>query len=747
MDPLNSMTTEIPEIEESRRSDSPDNHFAQCFGKQTMGFGKQGLRPGRQQTNRQQTNRQQTNRQQKWGLPSMRQLITGVALASLCVSAAAANPPAPSLKPAPALESTWIANADFSLLSRALDAADDDEWAQVRSLLSRISDPAAQTLVRWRLATNGNAGLGFTDLMAAAEEFRGWPDNDKIYEQLEQTITRSNMTADERIAWLLAQGPRTGDGILALADAYDSQGKRDEMLATVRDAYRTRPMSSTAVSIITSRYGSNFTPEDHYARADMFLWRGDTASANALASRLSSDRKAIVAARVALMKNAKNIDKLVNAVPAAYADDAGLLYERARWNERRGRTSEELNLLLRIKGETAPAVGREDIWGEKQSVMRRMLRERNYVTAYQLAAGHGLTTGEAFRDAEWMAGWLALTKLGDALKAENHFRVFAAGVATPISISRAQYWLGEALKSQGRLQESAAAYEAAAAYPYVFYGQLAAEKARDTKPELGTLNFTTPTPPTDEERAAFARQPAVRAAILLAETGRFGSFERFSFALDDILTTPAEHQMLFDIAAGYLEMRAAIRGAKAGLGRGLVAPDAVFPVLQLPTSPRSGSAEPAMVLALSRQESEFNHRAISSADARGLMQMIPRYAQAEARMVGMPFRQSWLTDDPQYNLRLGRGFLDDLVDDFGGSYILAAAAYNAGPSRARQWINDFGDPRGGVDPIDWIESIPFAETRNYVQRVLENTVVYRHRLTGQPVEIRLSEDLRRGRPR
>ena len=154
-----------------------------------------------------------------------------------------------------------------------------------------------------------------------------------------------------------------------------------------------------------------------------------------------------------------------------------------------------------------------------------------------------------------------------------------------------------------------------------------------------------------------------------------------------------------------------------------------------------------MVLALSRQESEFNHRAISSADARGLMQMIPRYAQAEARMVGLPFRQSWLTDDPQYNLRLGRGFLDDLVDEFGGSYILAAAAYNAGPSRARQWINDFGDPRGGVDPVDWIESIPFAETRNYVQRVLENTVVYRHRLTGQPVEIRLSEDLRRGRPR
>ena len=677
----------------------------------------------------------------------MRQLITGVALGCICVSAAAANPPAPSLKPAPAIESAWIANGDFALLSRALDAADADEWSQVRSLLSRISDPAAQTLLRWRLATNGNAGLGFTDLIRAAEEFKGWPDSDKIYEQLEQTIIRSTLTADERIAWLLTQGPRTGDGILALADAYDSQGRRDDMINTVREAYRSRAMSSAAVGMINTRYGANFTADDHYARADMFLWRSDISSAQALLSRLSSDRKAVIDARIGLMRNAKSIDKLVNAVPGAYADDAGLLYERARWNERRGKTSEELNLLLRINGETAPAVGRQDIWDEKQSVVRRMVRERNYATAYQLAANHGLSAGEAFRDAEWMAGWLALTKLGDALKAENHFRVFAAGVATPISVSRAQYWLGETLKAQGRLEESAAAYEAAAAYPYAFYGQLAAEKARATKPELATISFAALPPPTDEERAAFARQPAVRAAILLAETGRFASFERFSFALDDTLTTPAEHQMLFDIAAGYLEMRAAIRGAKAGLGRGLVAPDAVFPILNLPSSPRSGAAEPAMVLALSRQESEFNHRAISSADARGTMQMIPRYAQAEARMVGLPFRQSWLTDDPEFNLRLGRGFLDDLVDEFGGSYILAAAAYNAGPSRARQWINDFGDPRGGVDPVDWIESIPFAETRNYVQRVLENTLVYRHRLTGQPVEIKLSEDLSRGRPR
>ncbi len=668
-------------------------------------------------------------------------------LSTAGIAAAAANPTAPSLKPSPTLQSTWLEPAEFSLLSRALDAADDNRWTDVRSALSRLNDAGAQALVRWKLATNGNAGMGFSDLLKAMEEFKGWPDADNIADQAEITITYSSLTSEERIAWLLARGPKTGEGVLALADAYHSQGKTDLMLSTIRDAWRSRGMSDGAVRTIQSQYGGELTAEDHFGRADMFLWRGDTKSAQALLPKLSAGRKKLIEARIGLMKTVKKIDPLMNAVPAEYSEDPGLMFDRARYAERKGKQADELSYMLRIKGEAAPVVGREAIWDEKQSVMRRMIRERDYATAYQLAAGHGLVSGDAFRDAEWMAGWIALEKLNDPVKAEQHFRVFSAGVATPISVSRAQYWLGEALTKQQRIPEAQLAYEAASKFPYVFYGQLGAEKVRQQLPEAMKLSFALPAQPTDEERAAFARQPAVRAAILLAETGRLASFERFSFALDDMMVTAAEHQMLFDIGAGYLEMRAAVRGAKAGLGRGLVAPDAVFPILSLPTSPRTGAAEPALVLALSRQESEFNPRAISGANARGLMQMVPRYAQAEARMVGLPFRQSWLTDDPTYNLRLGRGFLDDLVDEFNGSYILAAAAYNAGPSRARAWIRDFGDPRGGgVDPVDWIESIPFAETRNYVQRVLENTQVYRHRLAGAPVDIQLSDDLKRGRP-
>ncbi len=657
-----------------------------------------------------------------------------------------ALPTSPSLKPRQQVESIWVDTSDLASLDRALQAADADRWSDVRAAIGRIKDPAAKLLLQWKMATDGDSGMSHEDLTAAAETFRDWPGRNKIQDQIEITILRSRLTADQRIAFLRERGPVTAEGILALADSYHSLGRHDDRLAVIRDAYRNRVLDSVTLRIIETEFGGQLSADDHWARLDMLLWRSSTSNAQALLPRVSSSHRKLAEARIALMRNQKSVDPVVQAVPAEFQDDPGLLLERARWRERRGQQQGELEMLLRIQPATASVHGREAIWSERHSVARRLVRERRYSEAYQLCAGHGLTSGESFRDAEWMAGWIAM-KMRDPAKAEGHFRVFGAGVNTPISIARANYWLGEALSAQERGPEAQVAYEAAAKFPFVFYGQLAAERIKSVLPQYAMLSLAPSVTPTDADRTAFAQRPEVRAAILLAETGRLGSFESFSNHIDDQLTTPMEHQLLFDIAQGYLETRAAVRGGKAGLGRGLVAPDAVFPILPLPPSPRTGSAEPAMVLALSRQESEFNSRAVSSANARGLMQMVPLYAQDEARKVGLPYRQSWLTDDPTYNLRLGRGFLDDLVDRFGGSYILAAAAYNAGPSRAVSWLNEFGDPRVEADPVDWIESIPFAETRNYVQRVMENMIVYRHRLSGQPVEINLSRELKRGRPR
>lgn len=668
-------------------------------------------------------------------------LAMGVAAAQT----AAALPPSPSVKPAYERQSRIVSAAELTLLDTILRDADAGRWDLVRRNASGLTDASARALVRWRQTRSDTSGMSVRERQQTTQSLPTWPDQYEILESIERTLTSSDLTANERIAWLTANPPRTGEGVLALADAHHSMGQTDEMAKVIRAAWQQDILPDDVRRRIQTDYASYLGPDDYWQRVDMLLWRGRISDAQDLLSRLTTGRRKLAEARIAVRRNQSGVDNYVQAVPAEYSNDPGLMYERARWRERRGRDQGQLEMLLGLDGTQAPPIGRMAIWTEKHAEIRMLLREGKAQAAYQLTLNHGMDDGEGFRDAEWTAGWIALTRLNDPVAAEAHFRIFGDGVSTPISVARARYWLGRALEKQGRKTEAESAFLEAATYNYVFYGQLAAEKIENIRPQAVLLSFPVAPLPSDADRTAFRNRLDVKAALLLAELGRLWEFEEFSNAIDDVLSTEVEHKLLYDIGSEALHMRAAVRGAKAGLGRGVVSAEAVFPVFPLPRSTRNGAAEDAMVLALSRQESEFYPGAISSANARGLMQMIPRYARAEARSVGVSFRESWLTDDPLYSLRLGRGFLDELVDQFDGSYILAAAAYNAGPTRARQWIRELGDPRApGVDPVDWIEMIPFSETRNYVQRVLENTQVYRSRLRGEPTRLRLSADLKRG---
>lgn len=661
------------------------------------------------------------------------------------VSTAAALPPSPSIKPPYERQSRIVSPAELTRLDNILRDADAGRWDLVRRNASGLQDAAARALVQWRQARSDTSGMSVRERQAATTTLTTWPDQYEILESIEHTIAYSDLTANERITWLTTNPPRTGEGVLALADAHHSMGQTDQMANVIRAAWRDDILAEDVRRQIQNDYASLLTTEDYWNRVDMLLWRGRISDAQDLLPRLTTGRRKLAEARIAVRRNQSGVDNYVQAVPAEYANDPGLTYERARWRERRGRDQGQLEMLLSLKGTDAPPVARMAIWTEKHAEIRNLLREARAQEAYQLTLNHGMDDGEGFRDAEWTAGWIALSRLKDPVKAEAHFRTFGDGVTTPISVARARYWLGLALEAQSRKTEAESAFLEAASYNYVFYGQLAAEKIQNIRPQATMLDFPATPLASEADLEAFRSQQDVRAALLLAELGRLSEFEEFSNAIDDLLDTETEYKMLYDIGNESLHMRAAVRGAKAGLGRGLVSAEAVFPVFPLPRSTRNGAAEDAMVLALSRQESEFYPGAISSANARGLMQMIPRYARAEARRVGVSFRESWLTDDPNYSLRLGRGFLDELVDQFDGSYVLAAAAYNAGPTRARQWIRELGDPRApGVDPVDWIEMIPFGETRNYVQRVLENTQVYRSRLRGEPTKLRLSADLKRG---
>jgi soluble lytic murein transglycosylase len=372
----------------------------------------------------------------------------------------------------------------------------------------------------------------------------------------------------------------------------------------------------------------------------------------------------------------------------------------------------------------------------------RALRARNHQLAYRLVSNHGLTSGEAFADAEWLSGWLSLRFLNQPQRAAEHFSHLSENVSSPVSLSRALYWRAQAAEALGRRDEAEQMLSQAARFNFTYYGQLAATRGSLT----ASLSLPDTSRISNEARTRFENRELVRALRLMAEVGAQRDFESIAFYLDDFLDDPQEIELLAQMAREQSYHRTALRNAKAGLFRNVVATNAAYPLIDLPSYVQTGGRpEPALVFAIIRQESEFDASAVSHANAHGLMQLIPSTAQMQARRVGMTYQRSALSD-PQYNMTLGASHLADLIDDFGGSYVLAIAAYNAGPSRAREWIVDWGDPRSrSVDVVDWVELIPFAETRNYVQRVMENLQVYRHRLAGAPTPIQIEEDLRRGR--
>lgn len=669
----------------------------------------------------------------------LRHILIAALLSTPAGLACADIPPIPSLKPERTYASSVVSTQDAATLSDALSAASSGDWSRVARLQGEARSDIVRDLILWRRASSGPPGMGFQEIADAMEKLAGWPRVPQMQDRAEELIADSGLSPSRQIAWLEAHGPMTGDGQVALARALSATGQESRAVEIARETWRGRTLSSDASSSLLSRFGNSLTQEDHRARVDFLLWTRQRSEASRLTSRLTPDWRALVEARISLQAGRNGVDAAVRAVPDPLQNHPGLLFDRAQWRRQRGMGDEAVPLLVDIDGDDVPYAGRGRLWDERNVAMRGQLRDRNFATAYALSSTHGLDSGADFAEAEWVSGWIALRHRDNPQTALGHFTSLGDGVSTPISTSRAEYWAGRALSEMGDTARANDFYGSASHYNYTYYGQLAAE-------QIGarSIAFSDASAVTEADRAAFDGRPLVQALRLLAESGQSSLFRTFAYHLDDELETQADYLLLAELARDYQYDDIGVRGAKAGMARGIVAPDAAYPLVNFPLL-REPYVERSLMLALSRQESEMNPRAISHANARGLMQFLPATAQMEARQRGLPYRASWLTDDPGYNMTLGGAHLDTLLDQFNGSYIMTAAAYNAGASRPRRWIEDYGDPRRGeVDPVDWVEFIPFSETRNYVQRVLENTQVYRHRLSGAEEDIQLSDDLRRG---
>ena len=664
-------------------------------------------------------------------------LFAGTA-ALLAVPAVAGTPSAPSLKPPLTYAGTVVEAADAEILREALRAADSADWSTVRRLQYRADDPAVQDIILWRRAT-GDAAMSFQELDEALTRLSAWPLQRTMRINAESRIALSSRSAEDKIDWLEASGPISGEGKVALADAYRAKGDAGKANSYAVDAWRNNSLDRPVEQDVLRRYGNLFSQDDHRARSDLLLWVNKRSEASRVRSKLNGGYRELLDARIALMARRRGVNSKIAAVPKALHEHPGLLFERARWRRKAGQTGTIAPLLVQIDGNDVPSAGRSKLWKERHLAARKALQEGEFQTAYALTAPHGLTSGADFAEAEWLAGWIALRHTNAPARALEHFETLGNNVSTPISLARAYYWKGRALSELADIEAAEEAYSYAAKYSFTYYGQLAAEQIGGAD-----IAFNDAPEPTPEEREAFHARREIRALKLLGEIGEEGLFRRLSYYLDDRFETAAEVILLSEIAQDLQFPDVGVRGAKAGLANGIVAPDAAYPLVDYPLR-REPDVERSYMLALSRQESEMNPRAISHANARGLMQFLPATARLEARRIGVPYRSSWLTDDPGYNMTLGGAHLDHLLDRFNGSYIMTAAAYNAGASRPSRWVTEYGDPRAGeIDAVDWVEFIPFSETRNYVQRVLENVQVYRHRLSGEPARVMTDRDIRRG---
>jgi soluble lytic murein transglycosylase len=620
--------------------------------------------------------------------------------------------PKPSYRPAWAIP-TKLAKAYGPAFELALKGA----WKKLAKLPRMPRDPALEATLTWLRLEHWGSKTRFTEIANFLKDHPAWPRRGRLAQRAE-VLLGDSMANEAKLKWFNDNPPTTTPGRLKWIAALKQAGNDEAMIEAVRDTWHRARFTRGQQRRFYREHRSILEPAAHWRRMDRLLWLGESGGARAMMPLVTPERRLLAEARIRLRGMSGGVDSAVKRVPAALTSDPGLIYERLRWRHRKGLKDKALELLWRTPG----VLGFRSLWWKERSrQVRYALDSGRHEDAYLLAASHIQRTGVSFAEAQWHAGWIALRFRDKPGEAARYFTDLHEAVKTPISRARAAYWAGRAFDASGGATAARRWYALAARHHTTFYGQLAANKIPSSIPRLPS----TPTP-----SAAIRAGPGIRkmiaAATALSEIRRdklarlfFQTAARAAKGRDEAVWIAATAR-----AVGYLDI--GVYAARVAARSGFVLTEAGYPVIEVP---RVDAPEPALTLAVIRQESGFDKAARSPVGALGLMQLMPATARNVARGLRIGYGRGRLTADPGYNMRLGSSYLKTQLDKFDGDYVLALTAYNAGPHRVTRWLKERGDPRApDVDMIDWIERIPFAETRNYVQRVLETLHVYRLRL-------------------
>jgi soluble lytic murein transglycosylase len=611
---------------------------------------------------------------------------------------------------------------DGDFLPQVLQAYRNGDLAAAEILKSKLSRPAAIAVAEW-FAIRGGIDIGFERIAAFQAKFGDWPNSPLLRRRAEEALLASKPPPSRVRAYFAGEPPVSGSGRIALAFALKSDGLHAEARDLIRHVWREETFGAELESRILEEFPGLLTPSDHRFRMERLLFKENWGAAQRAAGHAGRDYPSLVKARMGVYQGGKKAESAFGAVPAELRSDSSYIFSRALFLRRKKLFAEAAAEMAKAPRDPDLLVNGDEWWSERRLIARELLDKGDAKTAYAVASHHG-AEGPAQRiEAEFHAGWIALRFLNDPAEAAQHFDEAARIATSPISVARAAYWQGRAAEAAGAEADAKRYYRAAADRPITYYGQLAREK-------LGLpITLRAPEPLDEAARKAFEDRVPVQAVRLLQQIGELDLAITLYSDLAQTLTDPAELVALAEIAAEGGNPRAVLTIGKAGVQRGLPLDLHAYPTMGIPEfKPVGDGVEPAMVYAIARQESAFNPKAQSSAGARGLMQLMPATAKRTAQRFGLGFDLKRLTEDPAYNATIGSAHLGELMDDWKGSHVLAFASYNAGGGNVMKWVKAYGDPRKpDVDLVDWIERIPFYETRNYVQRVMENLAIYRYR--------------------
>ncbi len=628
----------------------------------------------------------------------------------------------------------YYSERDFEFAKQAIRFMEKSNWKDAKNTAKKARAQSIYDFIEWRhLLTSGNKAT-FSEYKRFIERVKDYPRFDRIKYLAEHKINLQNQSPTEIINWFQSNKPLSGYGKMMLGESLIKTGKSGDGIRLIKEGFINADLNTNNLKYFRKKFKKILDTSDYINRADYYAWEGKHWDLKRVIRYLPNEYQLLYTARQILISRGYGVDEAIKKVPKKFKNDAGLNYDRLKWRRKKGRVDSSLEILNKVKNTEEYLVRPNKWWKERSIIGRSLIYKKKYKTAYKIVSNHAMTEGADYAEAEWMSGWIALSFLKNAQQAENHFLNFYRNVSYPISLSRGSYWLGKTYEKIGDIENSNKWFLEGSKYLTTYYGQLSHMKVKpQEKFELDKLMFVD-----DDYEQEFYSKKLVAIIDLLDYLNKDKYTKHILRFLANDNVEKGSEALAAKLASDISRFDFAIQVSKIASYQKRFHNQFNYPIMSVPKFVGGRKIpDPALILSIIRQESEFDTSARSRVGAQGLMQLMPYTAKTVSKQAKLGYSKAKLTTDPEYNINLGSHYIAGLINQYKGSYPFATAAYNAGPKRVKYWKKINKDPqKKQIDYVDWVELIKFKETRNYVQRVLENYNVYRYILSQKPIYLK-----------